>query len=104
MIFNKYTETSFYGLFGFSGKASIVCTITTEITFSRLSDKGKIKALEMGFSPAISLPNSVDTEELENLNLRNFLENLANSDLWLAIAGETAQPIVAILWSEPFFV
>lgn len=101
MITKKYTQTEFLGLF--IGTASINIVDVTEITFENLSEKGKIKALELGFSPAISLPCPPDVDNVENPNLRDFLENLANSDYWLVIQSETAQPITAILWKESFF-
>ncbi len=53
MIFESYSQFVFFGLY--SGKAGMIEVKVTEIVFGRLSLKGQIKALELGFSPALNI-------------------------------------------------
>lgn len=82
MIIERYTITEFSGLF--SGTAAITITPVTEISFKNLaSDKAKMKALEIGFSPAVSF------ELLDGV--------------WNVIEGETAKAIIAVHIKEDFW-
>lgn len=103
MIIERYTITEFSGLF--LGTAAITTTPVTEISFKSLSsDKAKMRALEMGFSPAIFLPGPIDnTNCLNDPGLLNFFASLACHDYWFVIQGQTAEPITTILWKESFF-
>ena len=79
MIFKRYTITNFF----FGEKSRIYESKATEITFDNLTEKGKLKALELGFSPAISLI------------VKNHYD-------WQIISGETVCPIFFICPEEDF--
>lgn len=77
MIFEHHTVVVFDGLW--FGPARIYECPLTVITFKRLSERTKIAALKLGFSPPIHLPERVPWDD-------GYL-----SDFWI-LDGETVEP------------
>ena len=81
MIFERYTITVFEsGLFGRSGIYQYPLTV---VTFKRLSERTKIAALRLGYSPPIDLPARIPFEDGGYTNE------------WI-LKGETAAPVYSI--------
>lgn len=101
MIIKRYTVTKFSGLFSLSEKAAITKFPVTEISFKDLaSDKAKMRALEMGFSPAISFEL---IDGVEALNLGFDIAVPTRFEFWKVIEGETAKATIAIHMKEDFW-
>lgn len=82
LIFESGTMTCFENLFW--GPAHIVEFPVREVTFERLSENIKPKALALGFSPPIHLPSRMPVED-----------NSYVSDWWI-LSGELIFPIIRI--------